>query len=962
MSNRIFDSSQLTKRRGERAIAGSFLTRMGPPNNVQGSAPYLGIKDVSIMNAVKSGNMTQYTRYPTCVAISPGCPCPNLNANIEQNISTALPGAVSGITFTIGSIIVSWNPPITGSGPFTYLITPQLNGIAQTPVTTTQTSYRFINLEEWQPYTFTVCAMNSSGSGPITPTPYILAPPADLSAIMSGSSDTYVPEPSLKYVLNVALNTVLKYIASVNLGPTRGSRFIYVWIMSVVGAWNWVRPESMITGIHDNWDWDAKVASSLSDNDTILWICAVIDYITPFFIPTGYKPIFNCPISVTNRVKIAGEWDTWVHLWKTWFNGRDADGYKAASTTQPTSSANWNNTIIVDGKTVNDITGFPEKQQWTRLTVQGKRQGYLTHTWDSVQSTCLTEANEAEMEASVKPLSGQARDDEVDAVIEITANLTDEEKITAEFWAGGPGTISPPLMFIWFWKEYVLSKNNVLCPTIMYSLLDLAIHLFEGGRVTWRLKSAYMEARPIQEIRRRYAGQMIQSWNGMVDGAQWIPYQEANFVTPPFADFPSGHSHFSKAFALTMNKWFGENIEKKSVFYDGLELICPVFKTGISGTFGDFTISVGKSNIQANVPSAPVTLSFSTWNDMADSAGISRLYGGIHCSSANTVSSDVAELVDGYINSAWNIQTSDIMAIDSEDNSGIVSSTQSSSLSLSSKSNNILSKVISTTNPYSIKINYISRIPSTQVQNLINQSKEFIESIISTSHGLRSPNISSQHDMVVDIDIQPLASNILAGARPTIVNTSVVPAMPLRQIVVINSNRLNELVLSTVQFNDKTVTRLVPVLIHEMLHGLGVAALVFNGITVGWDRFIDSSKTWYTGLRGDWAKSEAIKAYREIVGSTQITRIPIENSFGTGTAYSHWEEGLRDGFVKEARYFNYGTGSVLHPALPEEIMTGIAGVRFYFTKMTAGALMDRGYKVNLENPNIVGYPAELIQK
>jgi hypothetical protein len=957
MSNRIFDSSQLTKRRGERAIAGSFLTRMGPPNNLQGSAPYLGIKDVSIMNAVKSGGMTQYTRYPTCVGISTGCPCP------ETNSFLSLPGSVTGITFTIGSIIVSWNPPTSGSGPFSYLVTPYLNGIAQTQVSTTETSYRFTDLQEWQPYSFRVCAMNSSGSGPIVPTPYIIAPPASLSSIMSGSSDVVSPEPSLKYVMNIALNSILKYVASVNLGPTRGSRFIYVWIMSVISAWNWVKPESMITGIHDNWDWDAKLASSLSDNDSILWMCAVIDYITPFFIPSGYTPLFTCPVSVTNRVKTAGEWDTWVHLWRTWFNGRDADGYKAATTTQPAGSANWNTTIIVDGKTVNNISGFPQPQQWTRLTVQGKKQGYLTHTWDSVQSTCLTETNEAAIQVSVAPLSGQARDAEVDAVIEITANLTDEQKIIAEFWAGGPGTVSPPLMFIWFWKVYILSKNDISCPKMMYSLLDLAIHLFEGGRVTWRLKSAFMEARPIQEIRRRYAGQQISSWNGMVDGAQWVPYQEANFVTPPFADFPSGHSHFSKAFALTMSKWFGDNIEKKTVFYDGLELICPVFKTDASETFGDFTIPVGNSNIQANVPSVPITLSFSTWNDISDSAGISRLYGGIHCSSANTVSSDVAELVDGYINSAWNIQTSNIIEVDSEDNSNIAAGSTSQTSSLSSlPSNKLATNILSSTKPYSIKINYMTRVPAVQIQNLIMESKQFIESIITQSHGLRSPSISLEHDMVIDIDIQSLASNILAGARPTIVNTSVIPAMPLRQTVILNSNRLNELVLTTVQFNNKNVARLVPVLIHEILHGLGVAALVFNGITVGWDRFIDSSKTWYTGLRGDWAKSEAIKAYREIVGSTDIKRIPIENSFGTGTAYSHWEEGLKDGFVKEGRYFNYGKGSVLHPSLPEEIMTGIAGVRFYFTKMTAGALMDRGYKVDLANPNIVAYPLAFLTK
>ena len=93
-------------------------------------------------------------------------------------------------------------------------------------------------------------------------------------------------------------------------------------------------------------------------------------------------------------------------------------------------------------------------------------------------------------------------------------------------------------MFKWLWKEYIRILPTITCLNIIFSLQDLAIHLFEGARVTWRLKTAYMEDRPIQEIRRRFTGQSVVSWNGTVDGAQWIPYQERNFVTPPFADFP----------------------------------------------------------------------------------------------------------------------------------------------------------------------------------------------------------------------------------------------------------------------------------------------------------------------------------------------------------------------------------------------------------------------------------------
>ena len=240
-------------------------------------------------------------------------------------------------------------------------------------------------------------------------------------------------------------------------------------------------------------------------------------------------------------------------------------------------------------------------------------------------------------------------------------------------------------------------------------------------------------------------------------------------------------------------------------------------------------------------------------------------------------------------------------------------------------------------------------------------STQFIEGIIATSHGRRLPDVTLDYDMVVDIDMKSLGVGILASARPTFINDSVSPAIPLRQAVNLNSDRLNESsLLSTVTLNDTSVAMLIPVMIHEMMHGLGIASLQTGHIYVGWDQFLDSSKVWYNGPENNWNLSEAIKAYRELVGP-QVYRIPVENSFGQGTAYSHWEEGMKDGFVKEDRFYDYGSGNVFHPALPEEIMTGIAGNKFYFTKLTAGALVDHGYNVNMNSPNIVPYPTSLIQ-
>jgi hypothetical protein len=666
--SRNYDSSALIQRKAQQAIAGGFLSQFnttnGTPVQGWGSRPTVGIKDASILAAVKVGAMTEYTRYNTCIAISPGCPCgPLLDSLIHPPFLPAIPGSVTGITFTVGSIVVRWTAPTTGTGPFVYDVTPFLNGVAQATVRTTDTTYRFTNLVEWQPYTFTVCASNAAGSGPLAPSGVCLAPPADLSALLASlTSNTPIGNINtascMSYVINCVLNDVLKTVVASNVGPTRASRLMYLYIASIAQAWNWVTADTNITGMHDNWDWTYNKASApLSANDAIVWFICATKYINSFI--STAPSMFTCPANVEARIHAAGDWDGWVSAWSAWYAGRMSDGSTSATSTQPTSSANWNQTVVVDGHTVNQIAGFPQPQEWTRLTVNGNRQNYLTHAWDTVQSTCLTEAEEMDIQGAVAPVTGADRDAEIDMLMNLAANLNDQEKMIAEFWAGSTTNyMSPPLQAIWLCKEY-LRTSSASCQTMIYSLLDLSIHLFEGSRVTWRLKAQHMQARPIQEIRRRYAGQPVISWNGTVDGAQWVPYQPANFITPPFADFPSGHSHFMKAFSLTMTKWFGASITPHPIICDMETLFSPCVKSNESTTFGTFTLPAGSSTVQPGIaPSAPVVLTFSTWDDIANQAGMSRLYGGIHAASAHYASQTTATLVDGYIQSTWNIATS----------------------------------------------------------------------------------------------------------------------------------------------------------------------------------------------------------------------------------------------------------------------------------------------------------------
>ena len=94
--------------------------------------------------------------------------------------------------------------------------------------------------------------------------------------------------------------------------------------------------------------------------------------------------------------------------------------------------------------------------------------------------------------------------------------------------------------------------------------------------------------------------------------ASWMPYQKANFVTPAFPGYISGHSTFSRSAAEVLAAITGS----------------PFFPGGM-GTF-----TVGSTNFLSfeQGPSQPLQLQWATYYDAADQAGLSRLWGGIHVS------------------------------------------------------------------------------------------------------------------------------------------------------------------------------------------------------------------------------------------------------------------------------------------------------------------------------------------
>ncbi|HET7646815.1 MAG TPA: vanadium-dependent haloperoxidase [Candidatus Limnocylindria bacterium] len=254
-------------------------------------------------------------------------------------------------------------------------------------------------------------------------------------------------------------------------------------------------------------------------------------------------------------------------------------------------------------------------------------------------------------------------------------------RVMAEFWADGPKSETPP----GHWNVIANHVGDELGDDLRiggegpvvdrlewdvktYLALNGAVH--DAAIAAWGLKGYYDSVRPISMI--RYMGSLgqssdpdgpsydpdglplvdglievitdettkpggrhqalaghegeiaIRAWAGnpadpktevggvtWIRAVEWVPYQLPTFVTPSFPGYVSGHSTFSRAAAEVMTRMTGS----------------PYFPGGVSG----YTIEAGSLDFEKG-PSTDIRLEWATYDDAADQAGRSRLWGGIHIS------------------------------------------------------------------------------------------------------------------------------------------------------------------------------------------------------------------------------------------------------------------------------------------------------------------------------------------
>lgn len=288
---------------------------------------------------------------------------------------------------------------------------------------------------------------------------------------------------------------------------------------------------------------------------------------------------------------------------------RHQDGSNQLGTLHPGAYSDYTGYQAVNTP---DVINDPNHWQPLRVTYDPytlRSQSFTTPHWGQVKPFALTSGSLFRPTVAPATIHTDLYTRQAHQILELGANLTDRQKVIADYWKNGPASEQPTGH--WFLIAHYLIRRD------MYDL-DKAIKLFfilgntllDASIACWDTKRAYNAERPITAIRFLYPGRNVLAWGGptrgtmLIDGADWQPYA----ATPSSPEYCSAHSAFSMASATILALF------SRSDYFGG-----------------SYKQEAGTSSTEPGVvPAHTVTLAWKTFSEAALQAGMSRRYGGIH--------------------------------------------------------------------------------------------------------------------------------------------------------------------------------------------------------------------------------------------------------------------------------------------------------------------------------------------
>jgi hypothetical protein len=262
---------------------------------------------------------------------------------------------------------------------------------------------------------------------------------------------------------------------------------------------------------------------------------------------------------------------------------------------------------VSDGGAEITNMGFPMQwelpkgdDKWVPTSVVQQQQLPLLPEWGNVRTfamptgaTCVTPGNPP---YSVEPASAFYK--EALEVYDTVKNATPEQIGIARFWSDDPMlSMTPPGHWVSIALQVAEAEDLPLDENVDL-LARMGIAMADAFIGCWHEKFEYNLLRPVTYIKR-------------VIDPKWEPILN----TPPFPEYPSGHSVVSGAMDAVMTGFFGDNF-----------------------SFEDKTGSPDGRN--------PRT--FASFHAAAEEAGISRMYGGIHFHAAIVDGLDQGRCIAAY--------------------------------------------------------------------------------------------------------------------------------------------------------------------------------------------------------------------------------------------------------------------------------------------------------------------------
>jgi hypothetical protein len=205
---------------------------------------------------------------------------------------------------------------------------------------------------------------------------------------------------------------------------------------------------------------------------------------------------------------------------------------------------------------------------------------------------------------------------QADHVLEVSANLTDEQKMYAELFDDKIRSLGFSTLFA------ALSQGQSLMEFVHFDF-TVQVAAFDAGIAVWQEKTQWDAVRPFTAIEHLYGDDPVTAWGGPGQGTVELPAnlwkEYLNVADHP--EYPSGSQAFCAAHAQASRLFTGT---------DALGWVIPT--------------PAGSSIVEPGItPAVDINLTFDTWTDFAEICGNSRVWGGVHFQDAVDASVPLGE-------------------------------------------------------------------------------------------------------------------------------------------------------------------------------------------------------------------------------------------------------------------------------------------------------------------------------